>query len=172
MQHASEQAAAERATNATDSYAEKVADAQSKGFATVVFDDAAELCDDGDAVGCVASDQPQVIHLDAERFEHDSMDDWGRRLITLHELAHVLQFLNPDQSAEAVEAFDDDAEFMADCYALTVMNEDSLDRRVWTSSWAYWDVSYGYGRVCDDAQREVIRTWLDAVTVRPFTIAQ
>ncbi|MBN9606787.1 MAG: hypothetical protein J0G30_09270 [Actinomycetales bacterium] len=150
---------AERDANTTGSYAEGVLDAASGGYASLVFDDASAVCQ-REALGCVTGDQHRTIHLDAAGFAHPSMDDWGARLVTLHEYAHVLQFSNPDATDAAAGAFGDDWEFMADCYALTEMDSWTLDHRVWESSYAYWDVSYGYGRVCDASQRDVIRTWV------------
>lgn len=161
----------ERASNVTGSFSEDLMDEHGQGFAHIMFDDAGAVCDDSDAIGCVAADAPHVIHLDDETMAHESMDDWGRRMLTLHEFAHVLQFTNPEVTESALSAFDGDEEFMADCYALTITDEDTLDHRVWIGGGSYWDVSYGYGEVCDARQRDVIRDWIDDVAVeyRPLT---
>lgn len=170
MSELREQAMAEASVNATGSLAETLLDRIGAGFVTVQFGDPSAICE-REAIGCVAGDAPTVVHLDPEVYEAVYYDDWLRTVLTYHEFAHVLQYTNPEPTASAQEAFDDDWEFMADCYALTMTDSWTLSRRVWVNRYSYWDVWIGYGRVCDAEQREVIRTWLDEVgfTYRPIS---
>jgi hypothetical protein len=87
--------------------------------------------------------------------------------VAYHEFAHVLQFTNPQPTAEAVTAFGGDMETMADCYALTFLDGWTLDHEVWTTPYEGWEVSVGYGYVCDEAQRQVIREWAAKLGVEP-----
>ena len=164
-------AEAEAAKNSTGTTAERVLDEVSDGFARLAYDNADKLCEQ-DVIGCVTGADPYVVHLDRADLEHPSVDDWGRELVTLHEYAHVLQFTNPEATETALESFGDDWEFMADCYALDAMGSWTLDRRVWTSAYQYWDVSYGYGRVCAASQRKVINQWIDELGVEYRTVSQ
>lgn len=159
------QAETERATNASGTLMEGVLDDVGRGFVRVSFDMADVGCG-ADALGCVSSADPYVVHLDRPGLFHPAMDDWSRRFIALHEFAHVMQFTNPDPTATAEESFGGDWEFMADCYALRELDAWSLERRVWVSPYEYWDSELGYGRVCDSAQRDVIGTWLGELGVR------
>lgn len=152
-------AAAEAGTNASGTLGEAIVDGLGAGHVRIVFDDPAAVCG-GDPTGCVSSDDPTLIHLDATDYFAEYFDDTLRTLVTYHEFAHVLQFTNPGPTETAATAFGDDWEFMADCYALTLTDGWSLDRRVWVSASMYWDVAVGYGRVCDEGQRDVIRAWL------------
>lgn len=170
MRAAQAAADAERSSNATGTLSESILDEVGRGYARLSFDGADTLCE-GDVVGCVSSGDPYVVHLDLENLSHPSMDDWARRLVTLHEFAHVLQFTNPEATAVAEQAFEGDWEFMADCYALRQMNEWTLKHRVWVSSFEYWDTQVGYGRVCDSAQRQVIGDWLTQVGANPPVLA-
>jgi hypothetical protein len=158
-------AEAERATNSTGTLMEGVLDEKSGGFARLSFDIGSAGCV-ADALGCVSSRDPYVVHLDQDGLSHPAIDDWSRRFVTLHEFAHVMQFTNPAATAEVEATFGSDWEFMADCYALRELNAWSLERRVWVSSYEYWDSEIGYGRVCDSAQREVIADWLGQVGVQ------
>ncbi|MFE7845776.1 hypothetical protein ACFUTX_11370 [Microbacterium sp. NPDC057407] len=158
-------AEAEAATNASGTLMESVLDQVSRGYARLTFDDVDALCE-RDVVGCVTSDDPYVVHFDQADMFHPSMDDWARHYVTLHEFAHVLQYTNPVATAAVESSFDDDWEFMADCYALRELNAWSLHRQVWINSYEYWENDLGYGRVCDAAQREVIASWLAEVGVR------
>jgi len=164
-------AEAERSSNSSGTVSERVVDSVGQGFATLVYDNADSICEE-DVLGCVIGSDPYVIHLDKRDMAHPSVDDWGRRYIALHEFAHVLQFTNPEVTAEAAEAFGDDWEFMADCYALNALDSRSLERRVWVSSYQYWDVSYGYGRVCNSGQREVIDDWVEQAGVHYRPVSQ
>lgn len=157
---------AERAANASGTLMEGVLDEVGRGFVRVSFDIADSGCG-ADALGCVSSDDPYVVHFDRTGLFHPAMDDWSRRFIALHEFAHVLQFTNAGATATAEKSFGGDWEFMADCYALRELDAWSLERRVWVSSYEYWDSELGYGQVCDAAQRDVIGTWLGELGVRP-----
>lgn len=166
-----ERAAAERAENRTGSYPEELLDEIGQGFASLVYGEADELCED-DVLGCVVDSEPYVVNLDRADLDHPAVDRWGRRYVTLHEFAHVLQFTNPEATAEAEKSFGGDWEFMADCYALNAMNSRSLERRVWVSAYEYWDTTYGYGRVCDSGQREVIDDWVEQSGVHYRAVSQ
>ncbi|HWK20642.1 MAG TPA: hypothetical protein VNR37_07745 [Microbacteriaceae bacterium] len=155
-------AAAQLASNASGTLGESIVDGLASGHVRVVYDDPAPICG-GDPIGCVSSDDPTLIHLDPSDYDAEYFDDELRTLVTYHEFAHVLQFTNPGPTESAAGAFGGDWEFMADCYALTATGSWSLDRRVWRDASSYWDVSVGYGRVCDETQREVIRGWLGEV---------
>jgi len=164
-------AEARLATNASGSVAESLLDELGRGFVETVWGDAGAACET-DALGCVWSGDPLVVHLDADSFDQPYRTAWGETLVGYHEFAHVLQFTNPGPTADALTAFGDDPETMADCYALTMLDSWSLDERVWVSSSSYWDVSYGYGYVCDDSQRDVIRTWSASLGVQARPVSQ
>lgn len=164
-------AAAQLGSNASGTLGETLIDGLGSGHVSVVFDDAAALCG-GDPIGCVSSEDPTVVHLDADEYYAEYFDDTLRTLVAYHEFAHVLQFTNPGPTGVAATAFGDDWEFMADCYALTLTDSWSLDHRVWMSGSSYWDVSVGYGRVCDPAQRDVVRNWLGEVGFHYRAVSQ
>lgn len=166
-----ERSEAERSSNSTKTLPERVLDSLGDGFASLVYDDADALCGT-DVLGCVDGSDPYLVHLDRADLAHPSVDDWGRRYIALHEYAHVLQYTNPEATATAAESFRGDWEFMADCYALNALNSRSLERRVWVSAYQYWDTSYGYGRVCNTAQRRVIDDWIGDVGVHYRAVSQ
>lgn len=170
LRDAEADAQAQRNANATGTLSEGILDDIGRGYARLSLDGADDLCKE-DVVGCVTSDDPYVVHLDADNLEHPSMDDWSRRFVTLHEFAHVLQFTNPEATAAAETAFGGDWEFMADCYALRALDAWSLSRRVWVSSFEYWETELGYGRVCDSDQRAVIGDWLGQVGVHARPVA-
>ena len=155
-------AAAERGTNGTGTLGESILDAIGLGTVHVLYDGDEALCG-SDTVGCVFSEDPTVVHLNGGEFGAEYYDDFLKTLVTYHEFAHVLQFTNPVPTETAAAAFGGDWEFMADCYALTVTDGWTLDHRVWVDAFSYWDVSVGYGRVCDAGQRDVIRSWIDQV---------
>jgi len=164
-------AVAQRATNASGTVGEGVIDQLGDGFATTVYDDAKALCGVDDAIGCVSSDEPTTVHLDAAGFGEVYTDDWGRTLVAEHEFAHVLQFTNPDPTETALDAFDGDVETMADCYALTLSNSWTLTRKVTVGNWIY-TVDYGYGYVCNASQRDVIRQWISDIGFHYAPITQ
>lgn len=164
-------AAAQLGSNASGSIGESLVDELGAGHVRVEFGSPAGLCG-GEPIGCVSSDDPRRILLDPAEFDAEYMDDDLRRLVAAHEFAHVLQFTSPGPTAAAASTFGDDWEYMADCYALTLTDGWSLERRVWRDSTSYWDVSVGYGRVCDEAGRAVIRDWLGEVGFRYRPVSQ
>ncbi|PZQ91676.1 MAG: hypothetical protein DI534_01525 [Leifsonia xyli] len=161
-----ETAAAAAATNASGSVYETTLDRLGSGYVTWQLDDADTLCED-DVLACVTSDDPLVVHVDAPDDALPYMTDWIRTGLAYHEFAHVLQFTNPEPTESALTSFGEDAETMADCYALSYLDGWTLDHRVWVSSYEYWDVSVGYGYTCDAAQRQVVRDWVGQLGARP-----
>ncbi|PPG29415.1 hypothetical protein [Pseudoclavibacter sp. RFBB5] len=150
-----------RRTNASASVSEGLIDAAGNGFIDVQYDAATacgthENADQGyQTVGCVKGGSPLIVHLlpDAERTE------WHAKMTTVHELAHVYQRADdvryPDddggyQALLAQGLFQGSEEVMADCYALTYLNE-------WTLSDGVKETGYGY--VCGDSERQAIRDW-------------
>ncbi len=164
-----EAAEQEAASNASGSAYEAALDQLGAGYVTWRLDDADALCED-DVLACVMSDDPLVVHVDAPDDSLPYMTDWIRTGLAYHEFAHVLQFTNPEPTETAVAAFDGDVETMADCFALSYLDGWTLDHRVWTSRYEYWDVSIGYGYTCDDSQRQVIRDWYGQLGVKPRSI--
>lgn len=151
-------AQSQAAANGSGSTYEAVIDQLGGGFVTAVIDDADTLCED-DVLGCVISDDPYTVHFDAADNGAPWMTDWLRTGIAYHEFAHVLQMTNPEPTREALQAFGGDDEIMADCFALTYLDGWELDHRIWVSDVEYWDVSVGYGHVCDEGQRQAVRDW-------------
>lgn len=137
---------------------EAVLDRLGNGFVTASIDDADVLCEQ-DVLACVMSDDPYTVHFDTKNESLPYMTDWLRTGLAYHEFAHVLQLTNPEPTQQAATAFAGDEEVMADCFALTFLDGWTLDHRVWTSDGAYWDVSMGYGHICDDGQRQAVRDW-------------
>ena len=156
-------ASEQRASNGSGTFFEKITDQIGEGFVTTSINTVDDLCGT-DAWGCVDGEDPLTIHYDhAETGAEPFMTDWLRTGLAYHEYAHVLQFMNPEQTRKAEEAFDGDWETMADCYALTYLDGWKLDHRIWINSYQYWDVSIGYGYTCNSAQRQVIRDWVDSL---------
>ena len=153
--------------NASGSAYEAALDALGQGYVTWSLDD---VCSTADAIACVRSSDPRVVHVDVAREAEPYMTDRIRTGVAYHEFAHVLQFTNPEPTATALEAFGGDAETMADCFALTFLDGWTLDSRVWDSDSSYWEVSIGYGVECDDAQKQVIRDWRASLGVQPRVI--
>jgi hypothetical protein len=122
-------AALEIATNASGTAWEATLDQLGKGFVSTRIDDAAASCE-AEALGCVFGEEPFMVHLDAASGSDPMMTDWMRTGVAYHEFAHVLQFTNPQPTAEAVTAFGGDMETMADCYALTFLDGWTLDHEV------------------------------------------
>lgn len=161
-----EAAGAQAAADATGGAYQRVIGQLGSGYVTVQVDDADALCED-DVLACVTSDDPLVVHVDAEDDAQEYTTDWIRTGIAYHEFAHVLQYTNPVETDSAVTAFGGDYETMADCFALTFLDGWTLDHRVWVGSYTYWDVSVGYGYTCDESQRQTIRDWRAALGVTP-----
>ena len=157
---------AEATSNATGTAYESVIDRLGRGFVRSIVDE--QYCGTGDdgILGCVAEDDPYLVHFDAAGNGQPFMTDELRIGVAYHEFAHVLQFTNPEATAAALPAFGGDDEFMADCFALTFLDGWKLNHRVWVSSYEYWDVSVGYGRTCDAAQQQAVRDWYAQLGVR------
>ena len=159
-------AAAQAATEAAGGAYDRVIGQLGSGYVSVQIDNADALCAK-DVLACVMSDDPLVVHVDAADDAREYTTDWIRTGIAYHEFAHVLQYANPDETDTAVTAFGGDYETMADCFALTFLDGWTLDHRVWVSDYTYWDVSVGYGYVCNDSQKQAIRDWRAAIGVKP-----
>lgn len=162
----------ERATNASGTEAERIIDEEGGGFVATNVANPTPCESEPNLIGCVFSNDPYVVHLEKSKLDHPSMATWGEQLIAYHEFAHVLQNTNTAATESAIEAFGGDREFMADCYSLVKTGRTSLDGRVWETSTRYWDVSYGYGRVCTSDQRDVIASWIDDIGVKVAPVSQ
>jgi hypothetical protein len=151
---------------------EATIDSLGGGFVdTLVRGDADTFCE-GDVLGCVDSADPYVVHFDATEIGQPYLTDWVQTGVAYHEFAHVLQDTNPAATKPALEAFGGDHETMADCFALTYLPGWTLDHRIWTSSYEYWDLSVGYGHVCDETQKQVVRDWYAALGYRAVPFEQ
>ena len=164
-------AATEAGTNSTGTTYETVTDQLGRGFVSALIDDADSLCE-SDVLACVFSEDPYTVHFDAADAGAEYMNDWLKTGVAYHEFAHVLQMTNPEPTEIALEAFGGDDETMADCFALTYLDGWTLDHRVWITSYSWWDVSIGYGYACDDAQRQSIVDWYDALGYQTSPITQ
>lgn len=165
-------AADQRASNGSGTFFENVTDSLGSGYVTTSLDTVQATCS-SDAWGCVNSTEPLVIHYDnANTQAAPYMNDWLRTGLAYHEYAHVLQFTNPEQTADALNAFNGDAETMADCYALTYLDGWVLDHTIWTSAFEYWEVSLGYGYTCNSSERQVIRDWVGSLGYQHEPISQ
>jgi hypothetical protein len=142
---------------------EATIDSLGRGFVDAnVRADADAFCG-SDVLGCVDSDDPYVVHFDATDVGQPYLTDWVQTGVAYHEFAHVLQDTNYAATRRAVVAFDGDFETMADCFALTYLAGWTLDHRIWTSSYQYWDLSVGYGYVCNETQRQAVRDWYESL---------
>lgn len=159
------------AGNATGSAFEATIDQLGGGFVASALSDADALCKT-DALGCVTSADPYTVHLDAADNGAPWMTDWLRTGIAYHEFAHVLQFTNPEPTEIAVAAFGGDWETMADCFSLTYLPGWSLDHTIWVSDFQYWEISVGYGYVCDEPQRQTVRDWYDSLPLQAEPLTQ
>jgi hypothetical protein len=165
-------AAAEQAgTNASGTPYEGVVDSLGLGFVTTSIDDADTLCSE-DVLGCVTSDDPYTVHIDAADSGLPYMTDDIRTGLTYHEFAHVLQFTNEAATTTPLEAFGGDPETMADCFALTYYPGWKLHHTVWVSDFEYYEVDVGYGYTCDESQRQVVRDWYEGLGYVTPTISQ
>jgi hypothetical protein len=163
-------AEAERASNASGTYYERITDQLGRGFITTALD--VSPCGK-EAWGCVSGDDPFTVYYDhAGTVGQPYMTDFIRAGVAYHEYAHVLQFTNPEQTDAALESFNGNVEHMADCYALTYLNGWKLDHRIWVGSYTYWDISVGYGYECTGTQRQVIRDWVASLTYEHEPISQ
>ena len=160
----------EATTNGTGSVYETITDQLGRGFVTTLVDDARALC--GDVLACVFSGDPYAVHFDAAASGEPHMNDFLRTGVAYHEMAHVLQFTNPEPTKIAVAAFGGDVETMADCFALTYLDGWSLNHRVYINRYEYWIVDIGYGYTCNDAQKQVIRDWYEPLGFQVTPISQ
>jgi hypothetical protein len=164
-------ARAEASSNHTKSTYEKVVDRLGQGFVASVLENADGFCE-SDVLACVSSDDPYTIHFDKKDNAKPYMTDWLRTGVAYHEFAHVLQFTNPEPTKVALEAFGDDEETMADCFALTYLDGWTLHHRIWVNSYTYWDVDIGYGHTCNAKQKKVIRDWYGELGFKAGSISQ
>jgi hypothetical protein len=165
-------AADQRASNASGTFFENITDRLGSGYVSTSLDTVQASCE-ADAWGCVNGMKPFVIHYDqANTQSAPYMNDFLRTGLAYHEYAHVLQFTNPDQTQDALKAFDGDVETMADCYALTFLDGWKLDHTIWTSAYQYWEVSLGYGYTCNSSQRQMIRDWVASLGYQHEPISQ
>lgn len=156
--------AAKRRGNSSGSVTEDLVDSAGDGYIDIGWD-ASSACassenSDRETAGCV-SESPLGIHILPES---SLFGDWGRRIVVLHELAHLYQRADLDGrgDAESGEAeklvdrglFQGSSEKMADCYALTYLDEWSLSNDQGT---------LGYGYVCNASERQAIREWAASI---------
>jgi hypothetical protein len=150
-----------RRTNASGSVTEGIVDEAGAGFIDIAWD-AATACatsqnaDEGRfTAGCVSED-PLAVHLAPE----DQLPgDMGMRVVVLHELTHLYQRADSDAHPGGVSRatqlvdqgyFQGSSESMADCYALTYLDQ-------WTLT--FENRTMGYGYVCGEEERGLIRQW-------------
>lgn len=154
-----------RSTNASGTLTESIVDSAGQGYIDIKWD-ATTACSTSEkpgriTTGCV-SENPIGIHILPDNEMRGG--DWGKRLVVLHELAHLYQRADLDlraqsESSESMKLMDkglfqDNSEKMADCYALTYLNEWSLSDGT---------VSLGYGYVCNESERQAIREWATGI---------
>ena len=153
--------AAARRTNASGSVTEGIVDEAGAGFIDIAWDAAtacaaSEKADEGRfTAGCVSED-PLAVHLAPE----DQLPgDTGARVVVLHELTHLYQRADSDAHPDGLSAagqlieqgyFQGSSEVMADCYALTYTDQRTL---------TFENRTMGYGYVCGDEERRLIREW-------------
>lgn len=153
-------AAEKRRRNRSGTLTEGLVDRAGRGFIDIRWD-AASACGASEregwrTSGCITKGDSLTVHLLRER-EFDG--DWDRRMIVVHELAHIYQRADRQRYDArrgrvdrllAKGLFQGSEEKMADCYALTYYGEWSLSRG---------NVEIGYGYVCGRSERRAIRTW-------------
>lgn len=152
--------AAERRGNASGTISEALVDEAGADFIDIAWDAATECAtSDKESVrtaGCTSVD-PLGVHILPE---NELFGEWGVRLTTLHELAHLYQNADgeasewTDSSAtsglKARGYFEGNGEKLADCYALTYTGGWTLENE---------QGSIGYGYVCNESERQAIREW-------------
>ncbi|WP_159622343.1 hypothetical protein [Ruania rhizosphaerae] len=161
-------AAEDRRVNSSGTLSEDIVDSAGNGFIDIRWD-AASACEDVDApadqenwitLGCVLDEDVLTVHVlpDSEYFSERHL-----RMVLVHELAHVYQNADAarfeDGSSEYERLLDEGLfqgsfESMADCYSLAHHNEWTLELPEGGNGY-----EIGYGYVCDESEREAIRTW-------------
>lgn len=153
-------AAEQRRVNRSGSLTEGIVDRAGHGFIGIRWD-AASACGASEregwrTSGCIKKGDSLTVHLLRER-EFDG--DWHKRMIVVHELAHIYQRADRQRYDArrghvdrllAKGLFQGSEEKMADCYALTYHGEWSLTRG---------NLEIGYGYVCSRSERRAIRRW-------------
>lgn len=153
--------AAARRANASGSVTEALVDEAGAGFIDIAWDadtacGTSRRADEGMVtIGCVSED-PLAVHIAPE----DQLSgDTGMRIVVLHELTHLYHRADTDAHLDGISPslqlieqgyFQGSSEAMADCYALTYMNQ-------WTLT--FENRTMGYGYVCGDEERRLIREW-------------
>lgn len=149
-----------RRGNVSGTISEALVDEAGNGFIDIAWDAATACSVSGKegrtTAGCTSGD-PLGVHILPET---QLFGDWGVRITTLHELAHLYQYadleerMDQNQSAamELMEQgfFEGSGEKLADCYALTFTGGWTLENEQGSS---------GYGYVCNEAERQAIREW-------------
>lgn len=159
-------AAQQRRANASGTASEALVDQAGNGYIDIAWD-AAEHCGEvGEpnkvTVACPTGGSSPVLHIMKESyypsqaaFEH----------VVLHELAHLYQSADQARFADsagdvdrllAQGLFNGSEESFADCYALTYQNLWTLD---------FGNITYGYGYICNDSERQALRDWAAALNV-------
>ena len=153
--------AAARQTNASGSVSEALVDEAGAGFIDIAWDAGTECgtsrrADEGRVtIGCISED-PLAVHIAPE---NELPGDTGVRVTVLHELTHLYHRADSDAhrnetstASRLVEQgyFQGSSEVMADCYALTYLNQ-------WTLTFDGREMGYGY--VCNEEERSLIRQW-------------
>lgn len=157
-------AAEARSTNSSGSVTEQLVDDAGAGYIDIGWD-AATACavsekEGRTTAGCV-SENPVAVHILPEA---KLSGDLARRIVVLHELTHLYQRADLDDAgpngtsgAERLVQqglFEGSSEKMADCYALTYLDQWNLSPD---------GISIGYGYVCSAAERQAIRDWAASV---------
>lgn len=153
--------AATRSTNASGSVTEALVDEAGAGFIDITWDAGTQCAtspraDEGRVtIGCVTSNPP-AVHIAPE---NELPGDTGMRMTVLHELTHLYHRADSDAHPDGISPyrqlieqgyFQGSSEVMADCYALTYLNQ-------WTLT--FENRTMGYGYVCGDEERSLIRSW-------------
>ncbi len=149
-----------RRGNASGTVSEALVEEAGNGFIDIAWD-AATACSvsgrEGRTTAGCTSDDPLAVHILPES---ELFGDWGVRITTLHELAHLYQNadleerMSEDMSAAMAlmdqGLFEGSGEKLADCYALTYTGGWTLENEQGSS---------GYGYVCNESERQAIREW-------------
>lgn len=156
-------AAEGRRTNASGTSEEQLVDSAGNGFIDIQWNADSE-CSPADepghtTAGCTtASPEQLIVHILPP--EKQLGTDEAERVTTLHELAHLYQYVDAEATSDLADGeaqklkdaglFQGSGEVMSDCYALTYLDLHTL---------TFGDITSGYGYVCNDAERQAIREW-------------